>query len=455
MITFYFRNIKGITMTYQNSLKRKPWARFRSLLLVFILLTLIVGILMNNQCTKPHAWIKRSADLRQQMWNILTLPTERIPLNAVVHRFIEDEDYRIEMITYASEPNSRVTALLCLPENIDKPVPAIVVACGHGGSKSAFYAQYAGQLYSKLGYACLVVDTIGEEEREATGRMGARGHDLYYLGDENPEFIRTKLKRMVLGKIVWDLMRGIDYLETRKEVDKDRIGIVGYSLGGATVGCVAILDERIKASVICGWAFRGRYATETKYCTRMPYAGFKKIMRFDEMTALLAPNSATLFICGTKDSVIDRDGGATMVYELKMNIEGAKQILVEAKVNGTIDAEFVPEAGHRPFFLSHTGVSWMQKYLMLPERRRQVPAATVSFGEWVDSHGKSIEKLYNTEKNERGLQAVDCGAVLREPKELACFPGRDVPDSEYTMQGWVKATVEANQQEEAIPELMQ
>jgi hypothetical protein len=44
------------------------------------------------------------------------------------------------------------------------------------------------------------------------------------------------------------------------------------------VWAAAILDSRIKAAVICGWAFRVRYGQVSKYCTRMPYAEIARIM---------------------------------------------------------------------------------------------------------------------------------------------------------------------------------
>ncbi len=221
-------------------------------------------------------------------------------------------------------------------------------------------------------------------------------------------------------------------------------GLAGSSLVGATAGCAAIIDDRIKAAVLCGWNFSERYSRIGKYCTRLPYIEFDKIMNFAEMTALLAPHSATLFMCGTKDAVIDPDGdGAAVVKELETNIAGAKELFARSKTRGTIETEFINGAGHRPFFLSHTAVLWLRKHLMPPKNRGTVPAATISFGEWVDSQGKQIEKLYNTERNERGLKAIDCGAVYHEPEELACFPQTDKPDPIYTMKGWVDTTVEA------------
>ena len=153
-------------------------------------------------------WGQRSAILRQHVRTALTLPTERVPLEPVIHRERRGEGYLVQSVSYASEPGSRITALLYLPES-GLPAPAVVIALGHGASKSALYGQYAGQLYAKMGFVCLVPDTIGEEERHVNGRMGTRAHDMPRLQREYPGFVRTKLQRMVIGKVVWDLMRGI------------------------------------------------------------------------------------------------------------------------------------------------------------------------------------------------------------------------------------------------------
>ena len=390
---------------------------------------------------QPADWSEHSATLRATMRDILTIPDEKIDLDAHTHRTFTGDGYVIESITYASEPHSRVTALLYLPAQRRDKLPAVIVACGHGGSKSALYAQYAGQLYAKLGFACLVPDTIGEEERQKDGKMGARGHDLYHLKDNNPEFIRTTLKRMVLGKIVWDLIRGIDYLQARPEVDEDRIGIVGYSLGGASAGSTAILDSRVRTAVICGWAFRARYGEYSKYCTRMPYAAFTEVMGYDEMTALLAPHCPTLFMVGEQDEIIDADeGGAATKRDLEANIAGARKILTANDIDTPIEAFFEPDADHRPYFLSHRAAEWLQRWLITsPHDRVAVPDRSIRFGQWVDAQGQRIERLYNTEKRERGLAVVDINAIYHDPKTLACFPDDARPEPVYTMAGWVDA----------------
>lgn len=390
-------------------------------------------------------WAARSALLRGNIVTLLGLPLEKTALLPLVREVVTTRNYRIEAVSYESEPGSRVSASLYLPIGSKAPVPAIVLACGHGGSKSGLDAQYAGQLYATLGFACLIPDTIGEEEREASGRLGARGHDLLHFGNQIVDFVQTRLKRLVLGKIVWDLMRGIDYLQTREEIDALRIGIAGYSLGGTSAGMVACIDQRISAAFLCGWVFSPRGAETGKPCSKMPYQEIKQLMGFDEMTALPAPHATIFFMCGANDDVIDKIKGGTMnVDDLTTFVPAARRILERAGLKGEVRYEIVPEAGHRPFFLSENAVAFFQEKLMQAAERRPLPSQRILFGPWVDSQGQAIEPHYNTERRERGLVAVDCGAVYRTPRQLACNPGLAIPDPSYTMQGWVFNTVRAN-----------
>ena len=55
------------------------------------------------------------------------------------------------------------------------------------------------------------------------------------------------------GVMYWDDVRTVDYLVTRPEVDKKRIGCVGLSVGGLRSCHLAALDDRIKAAVAVGW----------------------------------------------------------------------------------------------------------------------------------------------------------------------------------------------------------
>jgi dienelactone hydrolase len=59
-----------------------------------------------------------------------------------------------------------------------------------------------------------------------------------------------RLRDMVVESVI-DCRRALDYLETRGDIDKSRIGVTGYSLGGIETFALTALDARIKVAVAC------------------------------------------------------------------------------------------------------------------------------------------------------------------------------------------------------------
>jgi len=108
--------------------------------------------------------------IRNQFKEALGIPKISCELSPDFRGQVSHDGLIIEKWIWTSEPGSKVTSLLYRPELVNKPIPAIVITNGHGGSKSSSYTKYAGQLYAKLGIACLVHDTIGEEECHFYGK---------------------------------------------------------------------------------------------------------------------------------------------------------------------------------------------------------------------------------------------------------------------------------------------
>lgn len=102
-----------------------------------------------------------------------------------------------------------------------------------------------------------------------------------------------------------------------------------------------------------------------------------------------------------------------------------------------LEARFEEGADHRPFFLAPDAAAWFQEHLQPSEARRPLPETTVRFGDWVEAHGQQLEALYRGETRAGGLRAVDIGATLYSPVELACFPDQPGAGPEYDFQGWV------------------
>ncbi|SVD26097.1 uncharacterized protein METZ01_LOCUS378951, partial [marine metagenome] len=162
----------------------------------------------------------RGDGLRQDLTDLLGIPSERCDLAPEARGTIEREGIVIEKWIWTSEPGSRVPSVLYRPRASSQKMPAVVITCGHGGSKSQWQFVYVGQLYARLGIACLVLDPVGEEERHISGGMGTRAHDPEPVHDA-----ADQAGRLIMGKLVFDTMRGIDFLQSRSDIDADRIGV--------------------------------------------------------------------------------------------------------------------------------------------------------------------------------------------------------------------------------------
>ena len=175
---------------------------------------------------------------------------KRTPLNAKVTGKIQRDGYRIEKIIYESQPGLLVTALLYLPEeksqSPEQKSPGILFPCGHSSNGKACEAYQRGCiLLAKNGFVVLCYDPIEQGERyqkldkKAKPLVGGtRGHNAVNISS-------MPLGRNAATYRIWDGMRGIDYLQTRAEVDPQRIGCTGNSGGGTLTSYIMALDERV------------------------------------------------------------------------------------------------------------------------------------------------------------------------------------------------------------------
>lgn len=184
-----------------------------------------------------------------EMWG--PLPREKTPLNPQVLGAIERGDYRIEKIIYESRPRFFVTANLYRPASGDGLFPAVIVPPGHAAEGKAYpaYQEFCVHL-AQSGFVALIWDPIGQGERvqlwdterdEPVVGVGSREHSAlgrpcYLLGIN---FMQYR---------VWDSIRAVDYLESRPDVDGERIAMAGNSGGGMETLQFAGFDDRIKAA---------------------------------------------------------------------------------------------------------------------------------------------------------------------------------------------------------------
>jgi hypothetical protein len=249
-------------------------------------------------------WEKRRPELHREfldMMGLWPLP-ERTDLKPVVTGKIDAELFTIEKLHFQSVPGLYVTANLYVPKKAKLPAPAVLYVCGHGGvtvdkvpyGNKVFYQHHPAWL-AEHGYVCLILDTL--ELGEITGEH----HGTYRAG----MWWWQARGYTPAGVELWNAMRALDYLETRKEVDAKRLGVTGRSGGGATSWWVGAADERVKciipvagiadlkAHVVEGVADRFKKGVISGHCDCMYFVNTYR-WDFPMVAALCAPRPLML-----------------------------------------------------------------------------------------------------------------------------------------------------------------
>lgn len=198
-------------------------------------------------------WIQRQSGVKKKLFELVGPFPEKTPLNAKITGIVKKEGFRIEKVVYESMPGFYVTGCLFIPDKIKGKRPAVIQVSGH--STAAFRSRGTQtQLYNlvKKGFIVFAIDPIHQGERlqywdESSkkfllGTSPTAGHGYY-----GSQMLISGISP--IRYFVWDGIRGVDYLLSRKEVDPGRIGIYGCSGGGTQTTFIAAMDDRIKVAV--------------------------------------------------------------------------------------------------------------------------------------------------------------------------------------------------------------
>lgn len=170
----------------------------------------------------------------------------KTPLKPQITGVVERDGYRIEKVIFESRPEFYVTANLYIPKGRTYPLPGVVGTCGHStNGKAAEAYQSFSQGLARMGYVVLIYDPIGQGER------------LQYVNEELKSKIRPGVgehlhagnQQFLIGEFfgmsrAWDGIRALDYLLTRKEVDKRHLGVTGNSGGGTMTTWLCGVEQR-------------------------------------------------------------------------------------------------------------------------------------------------------------------------------------------------------------------
>jgi len=268
---------------------------------------------LSNRCLADihtaEDWSSRQAGYRAELQEMLGLSPwpERTPLNPTVTSRVEHDEFVVENLYFESLPGLYVTGNLFRPREVAKPLPAVLYVCGHYvmrkgkvslGGKTMF--QNHGAWFARNGYVCLIIDTI------QLGEIEGIHHGTYDKG----QWWWHSRGYVPGGPETWNGMRAIDYLQSRDEVDPERIGLTGRSGGGAMTCYLAALDERIQAAVpVAGITTIKNHIVDgciENHCDCM-YPVNTYHWDFPLLTALIAPRPL-LIANQDKDPIFPLDG---------------------------------------------------------------------------------------------------------------------------------------------------
>ena len=178
-----------------------------------------------------------------------------IPLEArVVERQEEDGTIR-EKVVFRGVRGALVPGYLERPQEGEGPFPCVLLMHGWSGAKDSWWKDggysHGGETRKALlnaGFAVFALDAQAHGDRIAE-------NDYAVVNDYNPPGAPPRKNyftlRDIITQTIRDYRRGIDYLETRPDIDVKRLGIVGYSMGGFHAVSLTSVEPRIKAAVGC------------------------------------------------------------------------------------------------------------------------------------------------------------------------------------------------------------
>jgi hypothetical protein len=275
-------------------------------------------------------WNQHKEEYRRQLLEMLGLwpMPEKSDLHPTVTGKIDSDEFTVERLHFQSLPHLYVTANLYLPKKLDKPAPAILYVCGHShmkvknisfGNKTGY--QHHGEWFARNGYVCLIIDTV------ELGEIEGIHHGTYNLG----MWWWQSRGYTPAGVETWDGIRALDYLCSRPEVDKDRIGITGRSGGGAYSWYIAAVDDRIKvAAPVAGITDLKNHVVDgcvEGHCDCM-YMNNTYRWDYGQVAALISPRPL-LIGNSDKDSIFPLDGVSHIHQQVRRiyKLQGAEKNL--------------------------------------------------------------------------------------------------------------------------------
>jgi dienelactone hydrolase len=293
-------------------------------------------------------------------------PRQRSPLNPKTLEVRDFPGYRREKFVFESRPGMPVLAYLLLPKAARTPVATAICIPGHGRgvddivgidehgndrTTKVFYEYDFAVQAVEQGLAAVAIEPIGFGCRR-DARNKAKG--LEQKACEPVAGAALLLGQTILGWRVWDIMRTIDWIETRPELNAKRVGVIGISGGGTCSLFSAALEPRIKAAMVSGYLNTFRSCIMSiAHCIDNYVPGILNYAEMYDVAGLIAPRP-----------LFSEAGEVDTIFPIAASVESFKRVKAVYEVFGA-GAEAQQETFPGPHsFWGKKGMPFMAEKLL-------------------------------------------------------------------------------------------
>ena len=260
---------------------------------------------MRFQATTPAAAKAWQPKLRAKLMELLGgFPVRKVPLAAKSLEKREFEKYTREAVVFSSRPGMAAFAYLIVPKQGNGPFPTVICIPGHGRgvedivgvdaegrdrtAREPYQYDFALQV-AEQGMAAVAIEPLGFGCRRGTA---AKKSSLTASSCQPAAGAALLFGETMIGWRVVDVMRTIDLIETRAEVDARRVGCMGISGGGTATLFTTALEPRIKAALISGYlnTFRDSILS-LSHCIDNYVPGILNWAEMSDIAGLIAPRA--------------------------------------------------------------------------------------------------------------------------------------------------------------------
>lgn len=309
-------------------------------------------------------------------------------------------DYWRERIEFSTTPDIRVPAYVLIPKGGPERHPAVLLLHDHGAffvwgkekviglpdehpaltafKQTSYGGRSVGNELVKRGYVVMAIDMVYWGER----RMLLPGdppewHDREQMSLEDVQNFNRRSSastaRFSVGLmesgITWsgvmftDDLRSVDYLASRPDVDPERMGCCGLSVGGFRSAHLAGLHPRIRAAVVVGWMCSYPTMLQSHLSSIGEWAlipGLQQYMDLPDVASMNVPGGL-MVINGTRDGLFPLEGVHTAFDKIAR---------VYAKAGVPDHFEGVLYDGPHEFNveMQERAFAWLDRWLMDGER---------------------------------------------------------------------------------------